>query len=88
MLANISYITATKQTLVPKLSIILGYTAALMGIWTQVLMFIVSCSDPGVVSRKEDNGSSQGHMRTLSLNEEEFHAFLGSDQIYKRDNFY
>jgi hypothetical protein len=58
VLANISYITATKLTFLPKLSIILSYTAALMGVWTQVLMFIVSCSDPGVVSRKEDNGSS------------------------------
>ena len=45
-------------------------------------MWMVSLSDPGVVSKWEDTASETAHMRTLSLNEEELKAFLGSDPIF------
>lgn len=51
-------------------------------------MLLVSCSDPGIVSIREETHTSDGHMRALSLNEEEFAAFTSDDKIYNRCMFY
>lgn len=48
---------------------------------------MVTFGDPGIVSKLEDHHTANGHMRALSLNEEEYKVFF-TDPIYDRAQFY
>ena len=68
--------------------LLLSETTILMGIWTLVLMYLVTFSDPGVVTLRGDElQSMDGHFRNMSLNEEELKV-IETDAVFTRALFY
>ena len=62
VVVNAVYLTSTNQTVAPQIVASLAYAAVLMGVWAQVLMLMVTCSDPGVVTRYDRTHEMDTHM--------------------------
>ncbi len=67
--------------------LILSATAIMMGTWTLLLMFLVACSDPGIVTWHDDLNSLNSHLRNMSLNEDEF-KLIETDGVFTRAMIY
>ncbi len=67
--------------------LILSETTIMMGAWTLLLMLLVTCSDPGVVTWYDDLNSLNSHFRNMSLNEEEF-KLIETDGVFTRAMMY
>jgi len=67
--------------------LILSTTTIMTGCWTILLMLLVTCSDPGINTWHEDPNSMNSHIRSLSLNEEEFKV-AETDEVFKKAMIY
>jgi len=85
---EIYFIKTVELTLLPQLALCFAYSSVTLGMWTLVMMLLASCSDPGIINRKEDTHSQEATMRTMSLNEDELKAFVENDPVYTRCQLY
>ena len=59
----------------------------LLGMWTIILQFLVWCSDPGIVSRRQDLHSQEAIQQFMSLNSQEAEV-QDTDPVYMNSAYY